>query len=461
MRSKKKAIVLGVTGGVAALAMAACSSSSPKASANNSTTPSGSAGGGSTAATGSASPSSASGGKVVNLSLWYGLGGTLGANVQSFITAFNASHPNIHVTGTYQGSYSGGGPEQQKLLAAIAAGDPPDMAQLEVNSMPAFKSALRPITDLMNSSTDTKPSDFLPGVLTSTKFGNDYYAVPWNRSVPVIIYNATMLKAHGINTAPATWEDLQKDAAAVSSGSGATKVTGFAPIAQWWFWEAETTSGGGQILSDDLKTAQFTTDQALYVPKLVQQMMKDGSAKAINSNDEFGDTIAAFAKGQIAIFDDTNSNLSSVGKAVAGKFDWEVAPYPHAQGHPGAIPPGGADVAMFKAMPQSKVAAAWTFMQWLDETAQTVKWSESTGYVPVKQSALEDSGYKAFLTSHPQFAVPVSALKDEIAPPATSNYYGILEYAQDAMTKAWFSGSSIVDTLKAAAKQTDQLLSEQ
>lgn len=406
--------------------------------------------------TGATASRSAKKGKVVELSFWYGLGGNLGKTVEKFVSSFNSRHPGIHVNATYQGSYSGGGPEQQKILAAIAAGNAPDLAQLEVNSMPAFKGALRPITKLMMSTKDMNPSVFLPGILASTKFGKDYYGVPWNRSAPVIIYNATMLKAHGISAPPSTWQELQKDAATLTSNG----VVGFEPVAQWWFEEAAVETGGARLLSPNLKQATFNTVQALVAPELRQQMIKAGIAKPHNSNDPFGDTIADFGNGRTAMADMTNSSLAAINAAVAGKFEWGVAPYPKVPGTNYALPPGGANIAMFKSMPDSKVQAAWTFMRWLDSTAQTANWSMDTGYAPVKEAAVNLPLYKHFLSIHPQFAVPLKEIPYTISPPPTPQIYGILEYIQQAQTDAWFTGKSIADTFNTAASETDQLLSQ-
>src|SRR6185312_3274306 len=121
---------------------------------------------------------------------------------------------------------------------------------------------------------------------------------------------------------------------------------------------------------------------------------KDGTAKPHNSKDPFGDTIADFGSQKTAMADMTNSSLSAIDKAVGGKFEWGVATWPKVSGTNYALPPGGANISMFKAMPDSKVQAAWTFMQWMDSTEQTVKWSEQTGYAPVKKAALDDAGYK-------------------------------------------------------------------
>jgi len=448
--SRARMTSIGAAAAAGAMLVAACSSSHPSNSASKGSASAPAAGTTSSAAAGSTAAS----GKVVKLSFWYGLGGNLGKTVVSFVDAFNQSHPNIQVNATFQGSYSGGGPEQQKLLAAVAAGNPPDLAQMEVNSGPSFVQSLRPITDLMNSSADSKPSDFLPGVLAATQVNGQYYGLPWNRSAPVIIYNKTMFDAHGISSPPATWQDLAADAKKLTTAG----VVGFEPVAQWWFTEAGVMSGGAQMLSDDLKSAKFATPQALVVPNIRQQMIKDGTAKPHNSKDPFGDTIADFGNQKTAMADMTNSSLSAIDAAVNGKFQWGVATWPKVSGTKYALPPGGANIAMFKAMPDSKVQAAWTFMQWMDSTAETVKWSEQTGYAPVKKAALDDADYKSFLSAHPQFSVPLQELQYTVSPPASPQYYGVLEYVQEAQTKAWFSGVSIGDTLAAAAKQTNQLL---
>ncbi|MHB1957224.1 MAG: extracellular solute-binding protein, partial [Sulfobacillus sp.] len=150
----------------------------------------------------------------VQVSFWYGLGGQLGNDVQLLVKQFNATHPGIHVTATYQGSYSGGGPEQQKLLAAIRAGDAPDVAQMEVHSMPVFAAAgrLLPLTHLMMASKADKPGDFLTGMLVSTQYKGVYYGVPFNRSVPVLYYNKTLFAKAHIAAPPATWAQLMVDA---------------------------------------------------------------------------------------------------------------------------------------------------------------------------------------------------------------------------------------------------------
>lgn len=394
--------------------------------------------------------------RVVQLSFWYGLGGTLGKTVQNFVAAFNNSHPGIHVTASYEGSYSGGGEEQQKLLAAIAAGDPPNLAQTEVNSAPAFASALRPLTKLMESSKDMKPSDFVPGILADTEYEGEYYGVPWNRSAPVVIYNVTMFKDHGISGPPKTWEQLEADAKILTTKG----VVGYEPIAQWWFTEAAIMSGGGRLMNSSLTKATFATPDALIVPEIRQAMLKDGTAKSWDTaSNDFADTISDFGNEKTAMADMTNSSLAEINTAVDGKFAWGVAPWPEVSGRGGyALPPGGANIAMFDSTTTAEVPAAWTFMEWMDSAVESAKFSEATGYMAVKKASLNVPQYKQFLKSNPQFGVPYEEVPHLMSTPASPHIYGVLEYLQQAQSAAYFTGTPMTKALSTAADQSDGVL---
>lgn len=429
---------VAVLGGVA-LATAACGSSASSAPKPK---PS------------SATPSA----HVVKLSFWYGLGGTLGKDVQSFVHAFDVSHPDIQVTASYGGSYSGGGPEQQKILASLAAGNPPDLAQLEVHSLPVFAGPgdLRPVTKLMTGASAS--STFLPGILKSTMYHGQYYGVPWNRSVPVLYYNKTLLTKAGIAAPPTTWTQLAQDAKMITSGSGKSKVYGFDPIANWWWWEPAVESGGGTILSKDLKKATFDSPSALAILKIQQKLVKEGDAKVATGSDNIGETATAFNDGRVAMMVNTVANLASTEKGVGTKFKWGIAIYPHMPGHSTRTPPGGANIVMFKHMPSADVSAAWTFIEWMTKPTETAKWSEVTGYVPVKTAALSSPSFVKFEAAHPQEKVAVDAVKNTFTPPPSPHYLGVLTYVNDAMTSAFESGAPISKTIAHAASQSDKLL---
>ncbi len=413
------------------------------------------------ASSGSGQTNTTSSNGPVQITFWYGIGGELGQDVQKMVNEFNSSHPGVHVTATYQGSYSGGGPEQQKLIAAIRAGDPPDIAQVEVHSTSIFAAAgrLMNLNSLMQSSQVDNPSNFLQGMLISAQYNGSYYGVPFNRSVPVLYYNKDMFAKAHIANPPATWNDLAKDAQTLTNGSGSTKVFGFEPLVDWWPWEAAVWSGGGDVLSSDLTKATFNTAEATHILQLEQNLVKSGYASVQTGPQYWEETTQAFIHGQTAMDIDSIGDAGEVTQGVGNKFNWGTAMLPADATR--AVPPGGGNIAIISGTAPSKVKAAWSFIEWWTGTPQTIQWSEMTGYMPVQQSVLTDSGYQAYLAQHPQNKTALMELKYQHAAPPSPVYLGILQNVQKGLEGIFDLGQPVGDTMNQTADQANKLLSGQ
>ncbi len=397
--------------------------------------------------------------KPVTVTLWYGLGGTLAQQFQALIAQFNKTHPHVHIVADYEGSYTGGGPEQQKLLAAIEAHDVPDLVQLEVHSMPVFAStgALQPLTSFINSSTGDKPSDFLTGMMESTQYKGVTYGLPFNRSLPIMFWNKTMFAAAGLSGPPNTWSQVEADAVKLTHGSGSSKVYGFSPLDQWWFWEVYTWEAGQHILSPNLQRAVFDTPQAAALFQMTVNLQKQGDAIIQSGADGWGLTTASFYNGNVAMSEDSSASIGTVTKEVGTKFQWGAMMMPKYKVR--AVPPGGANIVMMAGLPKATQQAAWTFMQWWTQPAQTMKWSEETGYLPVQKAVLSNPQFQSFLASNPAFKVALEEVKYQHAPPPSPHYLGIYGYAQEAMDAMYFSNTPPLTALKTAAQQADALIS--
>jgi sn-glycerol 3-phosphate transport system substrate-binding protein len=398
-----------------------------------------------------------SGNKPVQVTFWYGIGGNLSNDVQEMVQEFNKTHPNIHVTATYQGSYSGGGPEQQKLLAALKAGDPPTMAQIEVHSMPVFAATgkLVDLTDFMQNSSVDKPDNFLKGMLVSTQFNGKYYGVPLNRSVPVLYYNKTLFQKAGITAPPTTWAELQSDAKKLTQGSGDAKVYGFEPLVDWWPWEYSVWSGGGDILSSDLSKATFDSPSANHILSMEQALVKQGYA-TVESGPQYWDLMTQdFIHGRVAMDIDS---IGSAGKVKAGvkNFDWGTAVLP--KDATLAVPPGGGDMAIIQGASQDQIKAAETFIEWWTAPQQSAKWAEMTGYLPVQQAAVSDPSYQDYLKKNPQFKTALDELQYQHAAPASPNYLGVLQNVQQALQGIFDEGQPVDQTMKNAVNQANSAL---
>lgn len=394
----------------------------------------------------------------VQISFWYGLSGTDGQLIQKMVSKFNDSQNSVHVTATFQGSYSGGGPEQQKLLAALKAGNPPTIAQIEVHSMPLFASTgkLMDLTSFINSSSVDKPSNFLQGMMASTEYQGKYYAVPFNRSVPVFFYNETMFKKAGIKIAPTTWAQVATDAAKLTSGSGKSKVYGFEPLVDWWPWEYSVWSGGGQILNSTNTQATFATPAATQILSDWQAMVKNGTATVETGPNYWELMTEDFIHGRTAMDIDTIGDAGEVVSGVGSKFQWGTALLPSDKTL--AVPPGGGDIAIMTGASSAQVQAAEKFIEWWTSPSQAAQWAEVTGYMPVQKSAVNSTSYQNYLKKYPQYKTALNELKYQKAAPASASYLSVLQTVQEALQGVLDEGKPVQSTMQQAQQEANSNL---
>ncbi|MCI0182411.1 MAG: extracellular solute-binding protein [Acidibacillus sp.] len=443
---KMKTISLGVLLVLSSsIALTGCGSQSAAQSTTNPTTS-------------SANIASTSSSTPVQVTFWEGMSGQLGQVLQQMVQKFNATHPGIHVNAVYQGSYSGDGPLQEKLMAAIASGKVPDMVQLEIHSTPLFASsgALQPLDSYMASSKNDQKSDFLPGLLNNTSYQGTTYGIPFNRSVPVLYYNPTLFAAAHIQTAPATWAQLAQDAAKLTKKSnGTTSVYGFEPVNQWWFFESLVWSDGGHLLNPTLTEATFDTPQAEAGMKLWQTMQSQGTLAVNAGPNEWTQTIEDFGHGRTAMY---IGSAGDMGQIAQTGVTYRTAFMPKFTQY--AVPTGGANAVIMQKAPAAQKAAAWTFIKWFTSVPQTIEWSEQTGYLPVKQAALSAPALTSYYAQHPNHKVPVEELAYAKQAPLSPDYLQVYQYIQDAMDQIMDSQTPVSTALHQAVQKSDQALSQ-
>ena len=71
---------------------------------------------------------------------------------------------------------------------------------------------------------------------------------------------------------------------------------------------------------------------------------------------------------------------------------------------------GGAGLAVLATTPAEKQAGAMEYIAFASNTENTVFWSQNTGYMPVRKSALENAEMLAHFEAFPQFKTAVEQL---------------------------------------------------
>jgi multiple sugar transport system substrate-binding protein len=126
--------------------------------------------------------------------------------VTRVIPAFEALHPNIkvkEVTIPYD-------VYREKLLTAIAAGEVPDVARVDIIWVPelAKMGVLSALDLLMPDFGDYKDRMF-PGPLATNFWAGHYYGLPLNTNTRVLVWNKEMYDAAGIKGPPQTIEEFR------------------------------------------------------------------------------------------------------------------------------------------------------------------------------------------------------------------------------------------------------------
>jgi len=373
---------------------------------------------------------------VVEVSFWYAYGGTNRQVTEELIASFNASHPKIRVKGTYQGDYF---EALAKVRVASRTSRGPAVTHVVSESLPALweDGLVEPLDGYARGeggATAVDLADFIPALSQDGTF--DYlgkevplFALPFNRSTPIVFYNKKMLADAGVSP-PQTWEELEAAARTLTVREGdQTKVWGFELPISWWFWYALLHQADGRLLSEDGKTAMFghaAGQEALGL--LVRMVKQDKTMKNPPGRDYNAWEVANtdFLSGRVAMIWTSTAFLNYLTENA--KFELGTAFLPGFKRK--AVPTGGTFFVVMKGRPEAEKRAGWEFVRWMTEPEQTKLWSQKTGYMPVRRSVVESAEMKAFYVEHSNWRTTIDQLDHAVRFPFSPK---LLEIQRDLL----------------------------
>ena len=160
-----------------------------------------------------------------------------------------------------------------------AAGTMPDIAMLSaeyLNSLISKEMILNLDKFTSENQSDYDFSRYFDNLLSAYKYNDEIYALPSDMDLGLMWYNKDIFDSANIDypNADWTWEDLEKTATALTSGSGPNKIFG-ANLAnyQTYLWQNET-----DIYSDDKTTCLMNTDSVKESLNYMYDMVDRGVA---------------------------------------------------------------------------------------------------------------------------------------------------------------------------------------
>lgn len=398
-----------------------------------------------------AAPGSA-GGKT-KVRFWYGLGGQLGEAITGQIAKFNAAQGAVEVEGVFQQSYD---TVQQKFQAALVGGDVPEIIQMEIHATPQFAAAkaLAPMEPFYANDPAFNFADLLPATLLNQRWEGQLYAMPINRSTPILYYNKKLFREAGLDPEqpPRTWTEFREMARKLTKGEGDSRTYGFLPEASWWYFESLVWGNGGELLSKDLKSVTFAKPGAEVLQVWADMVYKDKTARVVAGQNAGEQRSQEYFQGRAAMLLGSTAGLGHFIRSVKD-FEIGTAFIPHGEGHTFAVPTGGAAAAIPAKVAPEKQRAAWEFIKWWINTEQGAFWSQTTGYFPVRQSSVELLTQQGYYQERPQFKTTIDQLQYAREAPLTPHWAAISKEITNGMETILVNNTPALEALTKAQER--------
>lgn len=255
----------------------------------------------------------------------------------------------------------------EKLIAAVASGNPPDVSLASASRALGFYEAGM-FTDL-NKYIESTPhmalENFLPTSIQTAQKDGTVFGLPWSWEAKSIYYNTQHLDAAGLDSSHgsiATWKDLEdyskllvrKDGSGTITRSGFVNETGTINFISWLY------TNGGQFYNEDGTGVVFNNPKGVEALEFMYRLANEFEVT------RRGATTSDMMTDNASIIFRNTSSIPSFEQNVPGYTDWlSMAPVP--QG-PQGVGVGGASWSNMFVIPTGakKTDLGWKFIQlWL------------------------------------------------------------------------------------------------
>jgi sn-glycerol 3-phosphate transport system substrate-binding protein len=293
----------------------------------------------------------------------------------------------------------------QKFNAALIGTDVPDVVVLDDIWWFHFalSGVLTPLDDLFGQvGLDT--TDYVDALLADFEFNRKHYALPYARSTPLFYYNKGVWERAGLpDRGPRSWQEFDEWGPQLQRFVGAGKWAHGWANAQGisWTFEGPNWAFGGAY--SDKWALKFTDPATISAGNFLRNSIhgKGYAAIAHDLANEFATGILASA---------VASTGALMGITAAARFDFGAAPLPTGPGGAPACPTGGAGLAIPSKLSEERKINVLKFIGFVTNPQNTAYFSQHTGYLAVRKSAVDDPNEQKYLADNPRARVALDQL---------------------------------------------------
>ncbi|MGC1218413.1 MAG: sugar ABC transporter substrate-binding protein [Phormidesmis sp.] len=363
----------------------------------------------------------------------------------TLIADFEAENPDI----TIRWQDVPWGDMETKILAAVSAGNAPDVVNLNPNfaSQLATRGAWLTLDDKLS---EAEQAVYLPKIWEATQIDGESFGFPWYLTTRVTLYNSDILSEAGISEPPATFEELAEVAKQVKE-----KTSKYAFFISFVPDDAADVLQSfvqmGVPLVDDEGNAAFNTPEGkavfqywtdLYQQDLLpKEVLTQGHAQAIQ----------LYQSGEVAILASGAEKLDTIA-TNAPEVSAATKVSPQISGSTGQKNVAAMDLVIPSATDVE--AAALKFALYVTNDANQLAFAKDANVLPSTVGAMEDS----YFTDVSASATPV-----EIARSVSASQLGDAAVLIPAMEDVKELQKIVYDNLQAAMledKTVDQAVAD-
>lgn len=386
---------------------------------------------------------------------------------QRYADMFEEQNAGISVNPVFTGSYTD---TRNTILTELQGGGAgPDVAVMLSIDLYSFAEEgyivpAQQFIDAMDMG-DAYINDFFPALLANgaDEAGN-VWSIPFQRSTPILYYNADLLAEAGFDAPPSNNAELVEIAQALTTEDRdglLVPVAGGFPI---WMYQSFAIAYGQNIVGDDPTEVYFNSPEAVAAVEFLRSLGTDlGVGPAGGA--AWGDTPTAFLAGQAAMIYHTTGNLTRI---LSGA-DFEVGVWYLPSGPAGedgtgyGSPTGGGNLYIFDdgSKSQAELEAIWSWVQFLSSPEIQADWGATTGYIAANATAWETEPLASLAMQYPQYGVARDQLQfaaKEFSSYATITIQGIINGTLESILTG--EAEDAKAAMDAAQAQIDSILAE-
>jgi sn-glycerol 3-phosphate transport system substrate-binding protein len=343
--------------------------------------------------------------EVVKLQVWYALGGVSGETFAAQAQEFDAAHPEIELELTYSGSYAD---TATKVSAALLSGDEPDVAVMAAGQLYTGARGDFSMENLVKDASFNL-NDIYPGMMEYAKFDGRVAAIPYGISTQVVYYNKNITTAAGLDlekNPPKSWEEFLRVAKTAMQQGNVNKVSdfyGFDTSDSVWLFKSMLGQSNNEVVRkvNGRITPVFNDAKGVEAATFWKRMIDEQIMPAGQHNNAEN----KFLAGNLAFLAATSSRISR----WTGNTNFELGAIPMPSFQRSSLALGG-NVMIILTTEKFKQEAGWELVKNMLAEKNQTPYATAAGYLPVRQSAVQNTELKALLAENPVYKIAFDQL---------------------------------------------------